>query len=116
MPYYFPLFLKNNILPISNNIETGPAHIITVIQNTNKEKFSINILDIDYNHKTKNILFEVTDKKLLKKGNGIVQGMSGSPIIQNNALVGAVTHVVVDDPHKGYGILITNMLKESEEG
>ena len=42
--------------------------------------------------------------------------MSGSPIIQNNTLVGAVTHVVVDDPHKGYGILITNMLKESEEG
>ena len=113
---YTKNYNKTNILPISNNIETGPADIITVIQNTNKEKFSINILDIDYNDKTKNILFEVTDKKLLKKGNGIVQGMSGSPIIQNNTLVGAVTHVVVDDPHKGYGILITNMLKESEEG
>ena len=105
----------NNIKPISNEIEKGPASIITVIKSTNKEQFNINILNVDFNHKTKNILFEVTDKDLLKKGNGIVQGMSGSPIIQNDKLVGAVTHVVVDDPHKGYGILITNMLKESEE-
>ena len=105
----------NNIKPISNEIEKGPASIITVIKSTNKEQFNINILSVDFNHKTKNILFEVTDKDLLKKGNGIVQGMSGSPIIQNDKLVGAVTHVVVDDPHKGYGILISNMLKESEE-
>ena len=80
-----------------------------------KQEFEITILNVDKNHKTKNILFEVTDETLLSKGNGIVQGMSGSPIIQNNKLVGAVTHVVVDNPHKGYGIMITNMLKESEK-
>ena len=63
---------------------------------------------------TKNILFEVTDPELLKVTNGIVQGMSGSPIIQGDYIIGAVTHVVVDNPQKGYGIFITNMLEEAE--
>ena len=62
----------------------------------------------------KNLLFEITDPELLEKTGGIVQGMSGSPIIQGDFIIGAVTHVVVDDPTKGYGILITNMLKEGE--
>lgn len=106
---------KNSLISISNNIKKGKANIVTVIAGSKKEKFEINILNVDFNNKTKNILFEVTDRSLLKKGNGIVQGMSGSPIIQNNKLVGAVTHVVVDDPHKGFGILITNMLKESKK-
>lgn len=106
---------KNDIIPISKNIKTGKATIKTVIKGQNKEDFDINILSIDPNNKTKNILFEVTDKTLLNKGNGIVQGMSGSPIIQDGKLIGAVTHVVVDDPHKGFGIFITNMLKESEK-
>ena len=74
-----------------------------------------NILSINKTNNTKNILFEVTDEKLLKIGGGIVQGMSGSPILQDDKLVGAVTHVVVDNPHKGYGIIIDNMLKESEK-
>ena len=104
----------NNLMEISNNIELGKAYITTVIKGKTKQNFEINILKIDKNHKTKNILFEVTDKNLLQTGNGIVQGMSGSPIVQNNKLIGAVTHVVVDNPHKGYGILITNMLKESQ--
>ena len=51
---------------------------------------------------------------MLEKTGGIIQGMSGSPIIQNGYIIGAVTHVVVDDPSKGYGILITNMLEEAE--
>ena len=63
---------------------------------------------------TKNILFEVTDKNLLDLTGGIVQGMSGSPIIQGDYIIGAVTHVVVDDPTKGYGIFITKMLEEAE--
>ena len=63
----------------------------------------------------KNIIFEITDKDLLNKTNGIIQGMSGSPIIQGNNIVGAVTHVVIDNPLKGYGILITNMLEEGEK-
>ena len=57
---------------------------------------------------------EITDEKLLKRTNGVVQGMSGSPIIQDGKLIGAVTHVVVDDSSKGYGIFITSMLKEIE--
>ena len=59
-------------------------------------------------------MFKITDERLLSKTGGIVQGMSGSPIIQNNKVVGAVTHVIVDDITKGYGILITSMLKEAE--
>ena len=62
----------------------------------------------------KNILFEITDEELLKKTGGVVQGMSGSPILQNNMIVGAVTHVIVNDTKKGYGIFITTMLKEAE--
>ena len=62
----------------------------------------------------KNILFEVTDERLLQVTGGIVQGMSGSPIIQDDLIIGAVTHVVVDNPTKGYGIFITNMLEEAE--
>ena len=58
--------------------------------------------------------FKITDEALLEKTNGIVQGMSGSPIIQGEYIIGAVTHVVVDNPHKGYGIFITNMLEEGE--
>lgn len=105
---------EKDLIKISSDVKTGKATIKTVISGQKKQEFEINILSVDTTHKTKNILFEVTDETLLSKGNGIVQGMSGSPIIQNNKLVGAVTHVVVDNPHKGYGILITNMLKESE--
>lgn len=108
-------FNNKDLIEISSDIEPGKATIKTVILGQKKQEFEITILNVDNNHQTKNILFEVTDKTLLNRGNGIVQGMSGSPIIQNNKLVGAVTHVVVDNPHKGYGILITNMLKESEK-
>lgn len=112
---YSKSYDKNDLIKISSDIKPGKAIIKTVILGQKKQEFEITILNVDKNHKTKNILFEVTDKTLLSKGNGIVQGMSGSPIIQNNKLVGAVTHVVVDNPHKGYGIMITNMLKESEK-
>ena len=60
-------------------------------------------------------MLKVTDEALLKETGGIVQGMSGSPIIQNGKLVGAVTHVLVNDPTQGYGILAENMLKTAEE-
>ena len=107
---------KNNFIDISSKVVPGDAYIKTVIKGNKKEDFKINILKIDNSTKTRNILFEVIDKKLLKSGNGIVGGMSGSPIIQNDKLIGAVTHAFVEDPSKGYGILIINMLKESEEG
>ena len=63
----------------------------------------------------KNILFEITDEELLNETGGVIQGMSGSPIIQNNKLVGAVTHVIVNDAKKGYGIFITTMLEEGDK-
>ena len=96
-----------------NDIKTGNATIFTVIDGNTIESFAINILRINKNT-TKNILFEITDSNLLRNTGGIVQGMSGSPIIQDNFIVGAVTHVVVDDPTKGYGIFITTMLEEAE--
>ena len=97
------------------NITTGKATILTVITDNTIEAFDINILKLNINNNaSKNILFEVTDDKLLKATGGIIQGMSGSPIIQNDYIIGAVTHVVVDDPKKGYGIIITKMLEEGE--
>lgn len=99
-----------------NEIKTGKASIFTVIDGTEVNEYSINIIKIaNYNNqKNKNIMFEITDEKLLSKTGGIVQGMSGSPIVQDNKIIGAVTHVVVDNPNKGYGIFITNMLEEAE--
>lgn len=96
-----------------DEVKTGNATIFTVIDGNTIESFAINILKINKNT-TKNILFEITDSRLLRNTGGIVQGMSGSPIIQDNFIVGAVTHVVVDDPTKGYGIFITTMLEEAE--
>ena len=64
--------------------------------------------------KTQNMIITVTDEILLNKSGGIVQGMSGSPIIQNGRLVGAVTHVLVDDPTRGYGIFAENMLETAQ--
>lgn len=98
-----------------DEIKTGEAIIRTVISGSKVEDFTINILHIDTNSKTKNILFEVTDKELINKTGGIVQGMSGSPIIQNNKIIGAVNYVIVNDTTKGYGIFITTMLEEGDK-
>lgn len=93
----------------------GEASFLTVIQDNNVEEFKINILKVNSNESSsKNILFEVIDDNLLKLTGGIVQGMSGSPIIQDGLIIGAVTHVIVDDPTKGYGTFITKMLEEAE--
>ncbi len=98
-----------------DDIKIGDAKILTVLNGTEVGEFSIKILSVNKtSNKLKNIEFEITDKNLLDKTNGIVQGMSGSPIIQGDYIIGAVTHVVVEDPHRGYGILITNMLEEAE--
>lgn len=96
-------------------INIGEAKILTVLNEDEIKEYKINILKIsESKEKTKNLLFEITDKELLEKTGGIIQGMSGSPIIQNDNIIGAVTHVVVDNPTKGYGIFITNMLEEAE--
>lgn len=98
-----------------SDIKTGKAKILTVLDGTEIKEYEINITKVNKKEQdTKNFVFEITDKDLLEKTNGIIQGMSGSPIVQGDYIIGAVTHVVVDNPHKGYGIFITNMLEEAE--
>ncbi len=97
------------------DIKKGPAEIKTVINESNIETFSINIISIDEGNTVKNILFEITDEKLLKNTGGIIQGMSGSPIIQNNKIIGVVNYVIVNETNKGYGIFITSMLEEGDK-
>ena len=107
----------NNLYKVATkeDIKIGDAKILTVLEGEKVEEFNIRILSVkETKDKLKNIEIEVTDKKLLDKTGGVVQGMSGSPIIQGDFIVGAVTHVVVENPQKGYGILIENMLEEAE--
>ena len=97
-----------------DEIKVGSAIIKTTLDDNKVEDFNIEILSINKNDDTKNILFKVTDSRLLEKTGGIVKGMSGSPIIQNNKIVGAVTHTVISDNTKGYGISIIKMLESME--
>ena len=92
-------------------VQEGKAYIQTTLSGSEVGQYEIEIEEIYKNSgSTKNYLVRVTDKALISKTGGIVQGMSGSPIIQNGKLVGAVTHVLVNDPLRGYGIFIENML------
>ena len=95
-------------------VKIGPAIIYTVLDGEVINPYEINITAINKTNKIKNITFEITDTDLLKKTGGVVQGMSGSPIIQNDKIIGAVTHVVIDNVTNGYGIFITTMLEEGE--
>ena len=85
--------------------------ILSAVSGTEKE-YEVEIKEIRLNGKdvNKGMILEVTDEELLELTGGIVQGMSGSPILQNGRLIGAVTHVLISDPAKGYGIFIENML------
>lgn len=98
-------------------VKAGEAHIMCTLDGEGVKSYKIEIekIDGDASHTTKNFQIKVTDRELLEKTNGIVQGMSGSPIIQNGKIVGAVTHVMINEPTKGYGIYIGNMLKEVPE-
>lgn len=100
----------------AQEVEKGFAQVLTTIDDSGPQLYSIEISKINYNDTKdqKSMVIRVTDEKLIEKTGGIVQGMSGSPIIQNGRLVGAVTHVVVNDPEKGYAIFAQNMLEESE--
>jgi stage IV sporulation protein B len=94
-----------------DELKTGKAHILTTVNGSTPALYEINIVKVYPNSgRTKNFLIEITDKNLLEKTGGIVQGMSGSPIIQDGRLAGAVTHVMINDPTRGYGIFIENML------
>ena len=100
-------------LPIGKkaDVQTGKATIYSTVSGAVPQEYSVEILKIyPTGTDTRNMLLKITDPQLLSATNGIVQGMSGSPIIQDGKLVGAVTHVLVNDPTTGYGIFIENML------
>ena len=96
-----------------SEVKVGPAKIYTVIQGEKIEEFNINIDRVMHNRTdSKNMIVRVTDPRLLDVTGGIIQGMSGSPIIQDGKIIGAVTHVFVNDSQRGYGVFIQNMINE----
>ena len=114
---YTDELLETNALEVGtkDDAKEGEATIRTVINGNEVKEYTINILNVNKDSSIKNILFEITDEELLNETGGVIQGMSGSPIIQNEKLVGAVTHVIVNDAKKGYGIFITTMLEEGDK-
>ena len=98
-------------IALRQEVETGDAKILCTI-GSETAYYDIQIREMyqDASHKNKEMVLEVTDQELIRKTGGIVQGMSGAPIIQNGRLVGAVTHVLVNEPTKGYGIFIESMI------
>ena len=109
---------RQEAIPIAYKAEvkTDPATILTTIDGSTPQEFEVEIERVTLSSaaKSKNIVIKVTDPELLELTGGIVQGMSGSPILQDGKLVGAVTHVFVSDPTHGYGIFIENMLEATE--
>jgi stage IV sporulation protein B len=104
-----PVAARREVLP-------GRAEILTTIHGTEPERYEIYIERVDSSvNSTRNMVIRVTDPRLLEETGGIVQGMSGSPILQNGKLVGAVTHVFVNDPSRGYAIFAETMLEEAEK-
>jgi stage IV sporulation protein B len=111
--------IYKNPLPIAYqyNVKPGKATILTTIDDSGIQEYEIRILKVNRQAEpsSKGLVIEITDPSLLEKTGGIVQGMSGSPIIQNGKVIGAITHVFVNDPKKGYGIFIEWMLEEANK-
>lgn len=105
---------EREAIPIatSEEIKTGDATILCCVDGDQVAEYTVRIVRInaDLSAQSRNLLLKVTDQRLLDATGGIVQGMSGSPILQDGKLIGAVTHVLVDDPTQGYGIFIENMI------
>ena len=98
----------------AQEVEEGEAEIWTTISGEITHAYTVQIEKISDADPVRNMVIRVTDPELLAQTGGIVQGMSGSPIIQNGRLVGAVTHVLVNDPTRGYGIFAETMLETAE--
>jgi stage IV sporulation protein B len=97
-------------------VKVGPAKIYTVIQGEKIEEFDVFIDRVMHNRTdSKNMIVRVTDPRLLEVTGGIIQGMSGSPIVQDGKIIGAVTHVFVNDSQRGYGVFIQNMINQSNQ-
>jgi stage IV sporulation protein B len=102
-------------IALSSKVHTGEAVIRCTLEDGKTEEYKIEITEIHGHSENKSFTVKVTDPRLLEKTGGIVQGMSGSPIIQNGKLIGAITHVMINDPTKGYGVFIENMLSAAEK-
>lgn len=100
---------------LSHEVKEGPAKILTVVDDEKVEEFAVEIISSVPQKfpATKGMVIQITDERLLEKTGGIVQGMSGSPILQDGKIIGAVTHVFVNDPTSGYGVHIEWMLQEA---
>lgn len=111
--YHAPTDAAPVPMGLKQDITTGPAQILCTVSGSEPEAYDIVIEEIDYSgtDSTRNMTICVTDPALLEITGGIVQGMSGSPILQDSKLIGAVTHVFVDDPTRGYGIFCENMVR-----
>lgn len=114
-PLTNPLFPEPLPVAMASQVKVGPAEIITVVEGQRLERFKVQIVRVmpQPTADGKNMIVKITDERLLEKTGGIVQGMSGSPILQDGRIVGAVTHVFVNDPTRGYGALIEWMLREA---
>lgn len=108
----------SGLLPVAmkQEVKTGAAEILSTIDGGTVQRFTCELekVRLDPDEQTQNLVIRITDGRLLARCGGIVQGMSGSPILQNGKLVGAVTHVFVGDPERGYGILAENMLNTAQ--
>lgn len=111
--YDAPAQLPAIPMALKQEVTLGEAVILSTVRGDTPEMFTVEIMDIDYHSDTQNMVIEVTDEELLTATGGIVQGMSGSPILQNGRLIGAVTHVFVSDPTQGYGIFAETMYEVS---
>ncbi len=102
-------------LAAASQVQETKAQILSNVNGSEVASYQVEILKIDMDNRSgRNFLLQVDDDALLEKTGGIVQGMSGSPIIQDGRLIGAVTHVLVDNPRMGYGIFIENMLEADQ--
>ena len=109
-------FQTNDLMRVaasSQDVSPGNAYIYSTVNGVEPQRYEIEIVKVDKtNREHKNYVIKITDEKLIEETGGIVQGMSGSPILQNGKLIGAITHVFLNDPMRGYGIDIQTMLKE----
>ncbi len=103
------------LIGLKQEVKIGKATIYSTIFGDVPQSYDIEIESIDFKQNNRNYVVRITDQKLLKKTGGIVQGMSGSPIIQNGKLIGAVTHVFVNDPTRGYGVFAETMIEKSNK-
>ncbi|MGI6435128.1 MAG: SpoIVB peptidase [Syntrophomonadaceae bacterium] len=105
--------IHNIEIGYAHQVHTGKAHIYTVVNGTDIEQFEVNIEKVYPERRNgKGMVVQITDTRLLSITGGIVQGMSGSPIVQEGRLIGAITHVFLNDPQRGYGIFMDNILSE----